>query len=127
MGSAPSEDGTAPPLAVFKIVVAGGFGAGKTTLVSAISEVRPLSTEELLTSHDPQDVRIALDLDPGVPAMRCDARQPASVKRVLIALVEHVPASGPASGSPPRTDRSARLAGQRRAIPAGTGLPGKSG
>jgi signal recognition particle receptor subunit beta len=40
MGSAPSEDGLAPPLAVFKIVVAGGFGAGKTTLVSAISEVR---------------------------------------------------------------------------------------
>ena len=27
-----------------------GFGAGKTTLVGAISEVRPLCTEELLTS-----------------------------------------------------------------------------
>ena len=50
MGSAPSEDGAAPALAVFKIIVAGGFGAGKTTLVSAISEVRPLCTEELLTS-----------------------------------------------------------------------------
>ena len=50
MGSAPFEDRIAAPLAVFKIVVAGGFGAGKTTLVSAISEVRPLCTEELLTS-----------------------------------------------------------------------------
>jgi hypothetical protein len=78
-------------------------------------------------AHDPQDVRIALDLDPGVPAIRCDARQPASVKRVLITLVEHVLASGLASGSPPRTDRSSRLAGERHAIPAGAGLPGTSG
>jgi uncharacterized protein len=36
------------PLAL-KIVVAGGFGAGKTTLVGALSEVRPLQTEEVLT------------------------------------------------------------------------------
>ncbi|MGP3980428.1 GTP-binding protein [Streptomyces sp. KR80] len=33
-----------------KIVIAGGFGVGKTTAVSAISEIRPLSTEALLTS-----------------------------------------------------------------------------
>ena len=32
-----------------KILIAGGFGAGKTTLVSALSEVRPLQTEEVLT------------------------------------------------------------------------------
>ncbi|MBM7080371.1 MULTISPECIES: GTP-binding protein [Micromonospora] len=36
------------PLAL-KILIAGGFGAGKTTLVSALSEVRPLQTEEVLT------------------------------------------------------------------------------
>ena len=36
------------PLAL-KILIAGGFGAGKTTLVSALSEVRPLQTEEILT------------------------------------------------------------------------------
>ena len=37
------------PLAV-KILVAGGFGVGKTTLVSAVSEIRPLQTEEVLTN-----------------------------------------------------------------------------
>jgi uncharacterized protein len=193
MGSARS-DGTADggQLTPFKIVVAGGFGVGKTTLVSAISEIRPLRTEESLTqvsvgvddlsgvagkstttvamdfgrismgtrlvlylfgtpgqdrfwfmwddlsygalgavvladtrrlsdcfpsvdyferrqlpfivainvfdgapSYDAEDVRIALDLDPSVPAMLCDARQRASVKDVLITLVQHVLAAGP--------------------------------
>ena len=50
MGSAPSDVASGSPLAVFKILIAGGFGAGKTTLVGAISEVRPLRTEEPLTS-----------------------------------------------------------------------------
>jgi signal recognition particle receptor subunit beta len=32
-----------------KIVIVGGFGVGKTTLVRSVSEIRPLSTEETMT------------------------------------------------------------------------------
>ncbi|MFB7864450.1 MULTISPECIES: ATP/GTP-binding protein [unclassified Streptomyces] len=32
-----------------KIVVVGGFGVGKTTLVRSVSEIRPLNTEETMT------------------------------------------------------------------------------
>ena len=178
-------DGDALPVAL-KILVAGGFGVGKTTLVSAVSEIQPLLTEEYLTdesvgvddtsgvemkstttvamdfgritlNHDlvlylfgtpgqdrflfvwdelslgaigaivladtrclaecfpsvdyfeqrgmpfiiavncfdgtrmyePAEVQLALNLDPGVPVVLCDARRRDSAKETLIALVEH--------------------------------------
>jgi uncharacterized protein len=50
MVSGPSErmPTAADPLAL-KILIAGGFGVGKTTMVGAVSEIRTLQTEELLT------------------------------------------------------------------------------
>jgi uncharacterized protein len=32
-----------------KVVIVGGFGVGKTTMVGSISEIRPLTTEETMT------------------------------------------------------------------------------
>ncbi|GLU49731.1 GTP-binding protein [Nocardiopsis ansamitocini] len=48
-----------------KILIAGGFGAGKTTLVGSVSEITPLSTEEIMT-----EASLGLDALDGVEAKR---------------------------------------------------------
>jgi uncharacterized protein len=45
-----ADDDFVPAPDAVKILIAGGFGVGKTTLVGALTEIRPLRTEEFLSA-----------------------------------------------------------------------------
>ena len=69
MDSAPTDrppvsSMVAAPLPL-KVMIAGGFGAGKTTLVQALSEIPPLSTEQEMTS-----LSVGVDEPEAVPDKR---------------------------------------------------------
>ncbi len=44
-----SDQQRVQPTRATKLVIAGGFGVGKTTMVGSVSEIPPLRTEELIT------------------------------------------------------------------------------
>lgn len=49
VSDSPTRPSSTGPIPV-KIVIAGGFGAGKTTFVGALSDITPLTTEAAMTS-----------------------------------------------------------------------------